>query len=283
MDKFGINLLWASRYDYEMASRLQPHLHDYYQIIYFLSGAGVFTCDGAEYPIESGTLFFIQPKRMHGFVPRVHEANKNKTLDLKFRIHDNQLIDEVKKLPTRHKDTTTELKSLLERIRKEGERKALFYGETACLCLVQLLYMLCRNTSEGDSGKPEYNSSEVGQKASEPTEAAKRVEHYLGEHYNESLTLQLVAERTCYSKNYVSQMIKHNFGCSFTHYLQNLRVEQSKVLILYSSLSLKQIAENVGFKTIQHFNRVFKQVEGISPGQWKHREMNGICKDIVFD
>jgi quercetin dioxygenase-like cupin family protein len=69
MEKFGVNILWTSRYDYDRGRRLKPHMHDYFQIIYFLDGAGVFICDGSTYLIKPGTLFFIPPMSKHEFIP----------------------------------------------------------------------------------------------------------------------------------------------------------------------------------------------------------------------
>ncbi|MBP1963206.1 AraC family transcriptional regulator [Paenibacillus aceris] len=284
MEKFGVNILWTSRYDYDRGRELHMHMHDYYQMIYFLNGAGIFTCDGSTYTIKPGSLFFIHPMQSHGFVPHAYDTRRMKTLDLKFHIHDSQLIQKVKMVPVHQADSTSELKQWLERIRREGTMKALFYGESACLCLVQMLYMLCRKASKTDVSQLEFHASEGIQTTYEPTEAAKRVEHYLKEYYySEALTLENVSERISYSKSYISQTIKHNYGCSFTHFLQKIRVEKAKEHIMYSDQSLKQIAEKVGFKTIHHFNRVFKGVEGISPGKWKQRELGGICKDVSFD
>jgi hypothetical protein len=96
----------------------------------------------------------------------------------------------VKQLPVHQADTTTELKLLLERIRQEGNMKALFYKETVSLCLVQLLYMLCRKGSLADVNQPGLPSIEHPQMTNEPTEAAKLVESYIKEHYSESLTLE---------------------------------------------------------------------------------------------
>ncbi|MNI17495.1 HTH-type transcriptional activator Btr [compost metagenome] len=303
--KYGVNIRWTSRYDYKQGGRLNLHEHDFYQIIYFIDGKGEFTCGNVTHPIAPGVLFFIRPEVKHGFVP--YGNARIKTLDLKFDIYDNEMLDVAKGLHAYQTDESSKIKAFLESIRYEGLYKPLFYGELASVVLIQIIYMLARRSESGKGSSNDINaigsnggSTQSGHSAhklrfqailpvmdkhgkNEPVEAAHRLEHYIQEHYAEELTLESISEQLCYSKNYLSHSFRMNVGSTFTRYLRKIRIERSKELIAYSTLSLKQIAESVGFKTVHHFSRVFKETEGINPGEWKIREHDGIRKDVHFD
>jgi AraC-like DNA-binding protein len=54
-------------------------------------------------------------------------------------------------------------------------------------------------------------------------------------------------------------------------------------LIVYSSYSLKEIATEVGFKSVHHFTRAFHEISGETPGGWRAKYHAGICKDVNID
>ncbi|WP_165452674.1 helix-turn-helix domain-containing protein [Paenibacillus thalictri] len=294
--KYGVGIRWTSRYDYERGGKLNVHEHDFYQIIYFIDGKGEFYCGGAAYPLAPGTLFFIRPCVRHGFI--TYGNTKVKTLDLKFEIADSELRAATSEVQAYQTGDLSEMKACLEKIRREGMYKPLFYKELAEAALIQLLYALVRHDSQagvkerdvqpapsrysGQSSHPSASGEALASR-DEPLEAVHRLERYIREHYAEELSLEAIAELLSYSKNYLSHSFKAHYGSTFTRYLRNIRIERAKELIVYSGLSLKQISEEVGFKTVHHFSRVFKETEGINPGEWKLREHDGIRKDVLFD
>jgi AraC-like DNA-binding protein len=60
-------------------------------------------------------------------------------------------------------------------------------------------------------------------------------------------------------------------------------VARAKELIEYSDYALKEIAEAVGFKTVHHFTRTFTATEGLSPGAWRRKYLEGIRKDVCIN
>lgn len=58
-------------------------------------------------------------------------------------------------------------------------------------------------------------------------------------------------------------------GCTITHYIMKLRVEKAKEMILYDSLTLKQVAEQMNFKSTTQLNRYFKKITGLNPSFFK--------------
>lgn len=77
--------------------------------------------------------------------------------------------------------------------------------------------------------------------------------------------LYLVSEQLNVSNSYLSTTFKNTYGISIIQYLNRLRVDQGKSLILNTSMNIKDIAQTVGFSSDINFIRVFKKLEACTP------------------
>jgi len=96
-----------------------------------------------------------------------------------------------------------------------------------------------------------------------------RAREYIHEHQSENLRLGQVARAVNTSTFYFCKMFKKVTGINFTHYLSRVRIEKSKNLLLNPNLRVSEIAFEVGFQSLTHFNRVFKRILGQSPTEYR--------------
>ena len=96
-----------------------------------------------------------------------------------------------------------------------------------------------------------------------------RAKEYIQEHQTEHLRLGHVAKAVNTSTFYFCKMFKKATGINFTDYLSRVRIEKSKNLLLNPNLRVSEIAFEVGFQSLTHFNRVFKKVLGQSPTEYR--------------
>ncbi len=96
---------------------------------------------------------------------------------------------------------------------------------------------------------------------------------YIKEHCSEKITLDDLAEAVHLSKSYLSHIFKDELHCTFTSYVNRLRIQKSKAYLLNDKLSLAEIAMLSGFEDQSYFTKVFKKATGVSPG--KFRELRG--------
>lgn len=92
---------------------------------------------------------------------------------------------------------------------------------------------------------------------------------YINDNYQEGITLEQVSKEVYLSTAYFSRLFKEEMDISFSEYLNKVRVEESKRLLLNLKYSLSDIAHQVGFSDQSYFTKVFKRIEGISPGQYR--------------
>ena len=94
---------------------------------------------------------------------------------------------------------------------------------------------------------------------------------YIDTHYQTPLSLDDVANELHISKNYLSDLISKRLGMPFTQYKQGLRILKAQQMIANGGDNLTQIALQIGFDSLSHFSKVFKQVTGLSPQQYKQQ------------
>ncbi len=102
----------------------------------------------------------------------------------------------------------------------------------------------------------------------EPPVIAK-ARDYIHEHQTEELSLGQVAKSVNMSSYYFCKMFKKVAGINFTDYVARVRIEKSKNLLLNPNLRISEIAFEVGFQSLTHFNRVFKKILGQSPTDYR--------------
>jgi AraC-like DNA-binding protein/ligand-binding sensor protein len=108
----------------------------------------------------------------------------------------------------------------------------------------------------------------VRQENAEPPVITK-AKKFIQEHQTEDLTLSQVAKAVNTSSFYFCKMFRKVTGINFTDYLSRLRIERAKNLLLNPNLRISEIAFEVGFQSLTHFNRVFKRILGQSPTDYR--------------
>jgi AraC-like DNA-binding protein/ligand-binding sensor protein len=105
--------------------------------------------------------------------------------------------------------------------------------------------------------------------------AITRAKAFINENYTEDLSLEQVAKAANMSSFYFCKMFKKYTGVNFTEYLSRVRIERARNLLLNPNLRISEIAYEVGFQSLTHFNRVFKKVLGQSPTDFRaHLDKN---------
>ena len=109
--------------------------------------------------------------------------------------------------------------------------------------------------------------------AAEPEKQEERtitgLTRYLQEHLAEEISLSVLAEEFHLNPQYISQLFKSEIGVNFLAYLTNIRMEKAKKLLLTTSLSIAEVAEQSGYGDYRVFTKVFKKSEGVTPSQYR--------------
>ncbi len=109
--------------------------------------------------------------------------------------------------------------------------------------------------------------------SAEPEQQEERtitgITRYLQEHLAEEVSLSVLADQFHLNPQYISQLFKSEIGVGFLTYLTNIRMEKAKKLLLSTSLSIADVAEQSGYADYRVFTKVFKKSEGSTPSQFR--------------
>jgi AraC family transcriptional regulator len=114
--------------------------------------------------------------------------------------------------------------------------------------------------------KKRLRASERTEKRTLSRERLRRVTEYIEAHLAEPLSLTKIGEIACLSPFHFSRSFKRSAGVGLHEYVVRRRAKQ---LILYSDLSLAQIAGAVGFDSQSSFTARFRREVGLSPGRFR--------------
>ena len=106
---------------------------------------------------------------------------------------------------------------------------------------------------------------------SKSSECVQRIINYIDENYTQQLTLEQLAEIALVDKYHLCHIFKQHTGMTAVKYIHTRRIIEAEKQLLYSNRSADAIAFAVGFTTMQHFYRVFREITGTSPGEYREK------------
>jgi len=73
------------------------------------------------------------------------------------------------------------------------------------------------------------------------------------------------------SVSHFSSLFKKSTGLTYLNYVNQLRIQKAKELLLVPETKIYEVADQVGFVSLPYFNRVFKQLVGTTPLEFRKR------------
>ena len=94
---------------------------------------------------------------------------------------------------------------------------------------------------------------------------------YCAEHYTEAISLDTMAQQLHLSKYYICHVFQQRMNIRFTEFLNKLRANHA-CNMLKEGFPITETAFSSGFSSIRTFNRVFRDITGLSPREYAQRE-----------
>ncbi len=99
-----------------------------------------------------------------------------------------------------------------------------------------------------------------------------RVQRYIRQHLNIPLPLDELAKQAAVCKDSLIRLFRRELGITPLDYILNKRIEQAQLLLLTSSLSVKEIASQIGFSNQSYFTAQFKRITGLTPLEYRKQQ-----------
>ncbi|BBI33399.1 hypothetical protein KCTCHS21_27980 [Cohnella abietis] len=114
----------------------------------------------------------------------------------------------------------------------------------------------------------EQRTLEEQQVCFDPNHAVEETLHFLHNSYSMNVSVQQLADRAQLPRWQYLRSFKQLTGCNPSSYITHLRMEEAKRLLSSTNERIWEVAQKVGYDDEQYFNRRFKQLMGMSPGQY---------------
>ncbi|MFB8373998.1 response regulator transcription factor [Paenibacillus taichungensis] len=95
------------------------------------------------------------------------------------------------------------------------------------------------------------------------------IEHYVGQRLSQDVTLKDLAAHFSYSPNHLGFLFKDKVGVNFSDYVAARRLEHARHLLQTTNLKIYEIADQVGYRSLTYFSRLFRETFGMKPGDFR--------------
>ena len=250
---------------------VEVHHHDFYEVYFFLSGQVEYRVEGRIYHLEPGDLLLISPKELHQPLvkPDVRYERIVLWIDKDYldgftelgvdltRCFDNSLPNHtnlIRPSSVQRGDVRMRLRSLV----RESYGKD--YGSGLCATGIFLQFMaeLNRLAFQSEAERKETEESE------ESSPLVSQVLGFIGEHYNEELSLDDLASRFYVSKYHLSHEFSRVVGTSVYRYIMLKRLLIARQMLMDGGAP-GTVYSSCGFGDYANFYRAFKDEYGVSP------------------
>ena len=139
-----------------------------------------------------------------------------------------------------------------------------FYNQISKSTMIYTLFQVCGEMLE-----------EVGHLTGNRMEKhylIDQIDRFIRQNYQNNITLQDIADAVHVSSAYVSRLYRNKTGITITEAINNIRIEQAKLLLEQSSCRVYEVAQQVGFEDAAYFTNVFTKRVGCSPSEYRNHK-----------
>ncbi|MGM0420479.1 MAG: helix-turn-helix transcriptional regulator [Bacillota bacterium] len=255
------------------ALRGHRHYHNAYEFLLCNKGSGDFFIKNTNHPIKDKTLFILDKRDIH--LPRLKKDSKIfdrfviqfesdfltdfynfDNVDFDF----NCLFTEKLNSINLKEDDHLHLKKLSEKILYESTKKKEGYDSLIYAYLLELLISVCRLSKNNklidldDKNKNRLN----------------KIIDFINENLTDKITLDKIADEFYISKYYLCRYFKNKTGFTVVEFINHRRIIEAQGLLIKTDKNITDISMDVGFNSLNHFERVFKENNGITPSQYRN-------------
>ena len=247
-------------------SRL-PHIHqNYLELYYVYKGSGKYLVDGQNYEVNAGDLVICNAGVLHGENPEDYRSIRSYCIGIT-----NVAIVGVNEDNRISNPDVCPIVQCGEFSRQIGEIYKLIYAlsdessaniEILNMLTNSVLLMVLKLLRSG-------HKSNASRSRTSAAATADRIRVYLEENYRNAVTLDDIASALHLNKYYLSHVFKEEFGVSPIQYAMKRRIGEAQSMLMDSSKSIADIADELGFSSVCHLNSMFSQYVGLPPGKYR--------------
>lgn len=256
-----------------LCGSMPPHVHEFYQIIWFRRGKGTHRVDFVDYPVTDNTIFFVAPGQIHAFDGNENfegvvvlfnasflvDEESSESIFLKYNVfnaYDSLPYYKVSEAEAQR------LMAIVEDMDKEYSLTGAFAHRDYMQYLVRLFLIRVQRCGERKEIPPLYVSSVANR-------TFVRFRQLLEQNFRRAHTVQEYADMLNISVRTLSKYVGQSTYRTPLQMINDRIVLEAKRQLQHTSMSVKEIGYGLGFDDPSYFVKFFKRLSGRMPTEFR--------------
>jgi AraC-like DNA-binding protein/mannose-6-phosphate isomerase-like protein (cupin superfamily) len=244
------------------------HKHSFYEICYVIEGQGVYSDDGNQFTLDTGTLFCSRPEIWH----QISSPEEMYLVYVAFEVDPQQSNPEMLErfntlYRTQHfflphsENTATAL--LWTALIKQFESPDLLVKENIVSIAQSLLLSFYTAFTEHEEKSIQLPRGKAS------VYLLNQAKIFIRDNLIQPLQLDTLANYLHVSGRHLSRLFTEETGQNYVTYVQSERIKSAANLLKYTNDPIKDISEKVGFNSVHYFTKAFSSKMGQPPGEYR--------------
>ena len=240
--------------DTEYTDGTYTHMHNGYEILYYVRGDAEYVIEGSVYKLKPGTLLFIRPRAFHNLNPLSPSVYERFVIGFP----EAKIPEALRPFAVSAKEIYSIPRgSAIDRFFEDwGAAEKEFSPEELAILLdsaVEKILLHLKYLSEETKPEPIRINS-----------ALEQILRYIDDNLSEKLTAETLSARFFVSSSWITHAVKQNLGISLMQYIGKKRILYAESL-LQKGVSPTETAKECGYDTYTTFYRQYKKHTGRAP------------------
>ena len=239
------------------------HWHEYFELLYFISGKSDFVCDNERYVAKPGDFLIVNPNELHS-ISDEQENHHHICLQISPQFFSDVAFDNYIFKP--HIEGDPQIKEYIEKILVTWERHEPAYDiEVKSLTYSLIAYLIKNHVANF------LSDSAVQFRKNKPKTINEIIMH-ISKNYHTHMTTSSLADKFHLTEQHLCTIFKRATGKTPIDYINRRRVYTAATYLKTTNKRITDIALNVGFGDSHYFTQVFKKYMGVSPREYRKND-----------
>lgn len=264
-----IDVLWMRVMNHDGKWTIGMHKHSSYELHLCAHGGSLVDFEEDSTTIEKGQAYLVKPQMLHEQKELEDQDYVEYCLCFKLRNQTRfkELLDKASGVTL--VDTYGCL-GYFEQAIKLAEYKPVGYYEQ----IQSLIYLIISAFINTAFAGQEFDDLQEHQRPQKDDYRMQWIEEYVDDNIDRPIRIEQVSDFLHLSEKQISRIVKDHYQMTTKTFIDRKRHERSLELLDSTKLTIKEIAESLGYSNEYYFNRFFKKMEGFPPGVYRRRIKN---------